>query len=305
MRRILAIFGTAVVLWLVVLLTLFRSSATSEPTPLTEVVAEVDSVGPVQRLRRLQQLKAEEAARQRQAGADAGAQAQGDGSETSRGAAAEDADEAAGAGVVAEATERGSAHCEPWCVSPCAELNGNVYDECRACGADFRCRLGAEGMPTAAEAAAKAKAKAAAPNGGAAAEEEPLGGEEGPTTEGPTSEPSVTSRPAVVKGAPVRAAEEPQIGAPRTLDVPKSDPTPGDVVLLTANGRVRLQLQPEAAEARRYVSSLLPMLRRAGAPALAPREEGRPLRNGQLARRCAPIARCYASCASRRVSTVT
>lgn len=36
--------------------------------------------------------------------------------------------------------------CESWCSWPCAELNGNVRNECAGCGPDFECRPGAAGF---------------------------------------------------------------------------------------------------------------------------------------------------------------
>ncbi len=37
--------------------------------------------------------------------------------------------------------------CEPWCVSPCSELNGNNVNECGGCtGAAFRCQPGVDGF---------------------------------------------------------------------------------------------------------------------------------------------------------------
>ena len=284
MRRIFAVFGTVVVLWLVILLTLFRSSSTPESVPLADVAADVNTVGPVQRLRRLQKLKME-AAHRLQAEADASATAEetsntgdaavhsgdGGGDEIVQPAAGDDtrltdskpeADDAnpkdssttgAGGDGVAESTERGSSHCQPWCVSPCAELNGNVYDECHQCGAEFRCRPGAEGMPTAAEAskAKAATAKATAPEGGAAAEEGPAAGQADAGTEDPAADDTETTQAVAVEEKSEAAVEPAHSWPELALDESKQDPTAGDVVLLTANGRVRLLLQQEAFEVRR------------------------------------------------------
>mmetsp|Transcript_2079 Transcript_2079/g.5844 ORF Transcript_2079/g.5844 Transcript_2079/m.5844 type:complete len:467 (-) Transcript_2079:413-1813(-) len=50
--------------------------------------------------------------------------------------------------TVAKPTVGASGNCEPWCIAPCNELNGDVMVECSGCaGSSHACQQGAPGYP--------------------------------------------------------------------------------------------------------------------------------------------------------------